>query len=344
MTGAPPAAPSEVPSIARFCTRCGTPNPSGLATCSNCGNSLRMIAPAPPGPPVPPPMLWAGLPGPPPKRATVGTILVDTLTAFGHDVLTYVVVFLWYGAVITAITLALTTLVFGTPSGTAALPASLNPASITPDFLLKFLGLVVAAGALGLVIQSVITASLTYFVVQRCRGTPVSLGQAFSVGAPRFVSVLGASLIPILFLSAILAAALGVLLFGLATLDLGLACGGALLLIALLPVAIYVTIALSLSAPAIMMERKTAIGGLKRSWGLTRGRRLTLFLVLFVLGILIAVIQAAVTIPFLFVSNPYIAAIGGVVATALTGSWTVIMAAVAYHLIVSEQPAAWVWP
>ena len=55
-------------------------------------------------------------------------------------------------------------------------------------------------------------------------------------------------------------------------------------------VAIFVYIACSLYPPAIMMENESAIGGLSRSWAITKGYRLSLFG-----AILIAVILAVIT-------------------------------------------------
>jgi len=320
-------------SIARFCTRCGASNPSGLETCPSCGASLR-LAPATPVPEPPPPAtpLWATLPTPL-KRATFGLILGDTFSVFAKDALTYVLVFLLYGALTTALSLLLQNLVF-----TALLTGAIGPGLTSSGYLLAFVAFTAVTSALNLVIGSIVTASLTHLAVHRYRGTPVAVGDAFAVGARRFVSVMGASLVQGLLLGALLAGGAAVVLYGAVTLNLGLVCGGGVLILVLLPVAVYLTVALSLYAPAIVIEGKTAIGGLRRSWELTRGRRLTLFLVLLVLGIILAAVGAAVTIPFAFVTNPFVSAIGGVIATGITGSWVLIMAAVAYQLIVTEPP------
>jgi hypothetical protein len=92
-----------------------------------------------------------------------------------------------------------------------------------------------------------------------------------------------------------------------------------------------------------MMEGRTAIAGLRRSWELTRQRRGTLFVALLVLGVLGAVVAAVVGVPFALFADPYVTAVGSVLATAITGSWSIILAAVAYQLFAS-QPRAWKVP
>ena len=329
--------------VARFCAKCGTENTGGLDACPNCGSSLQLGAAQSAPPPMPPPSMMPYSPpvplwGPPPptvKRATVGTILGDTLSTFGKDFVVYFGIFLIYGAAITLSTLLATALVFGNPSGSVEVPTAGGP--LVFDALYLYLALLVVIAVVGLVIQSILTATLTVFAVHRHQGTAITIGEAFRRGLPKFISILGASLLPGLLIGVSLAAILGLLLYGALTLNLGLMCGAGVLLLAMIPVTIYVTIALSLYAPPIMMEGKSALGGLSRSWELTRGRRLTLFGVFIVLGLLAFAISLAATIPFVFVANPYLSSIGQIVATAITGSWTAIMAAVAYNLIMSSQ-------
>ena len=283
-----------------------------------------------PAPPPPPPVpLWSTVPSPLPKRATFGQILGDMFSVFAKDVGVYILVFLLYGAVTVGLSLAIQTFLF---------PALIGAGATTEDFVVASIGYGILGGIVNLVIASIVTASITHFAIQRYRGTPVPLGAALSVGLKRFLSVMGASIVQGLLLTALLAVGLAVMVAGLFALNLGLVCGGAVLVLALLPVAIYLTVALSLYAPAIVVEGKTAFGGLARSWELTRGRRLTLFLVLLVLAILIGAIMLGASAPFLFVNDPSLAAIGEVVGTMITGSWSVIVAVVAYHLIVTEPP------
>ncbi len=323
--------------IASFCTRCGAPNPSGTETCSACGASLRLalLAPAP-APPPPPPGLWATAPIPL-KRATVGTILGDTFSVFGKDFATYVLVYLLYGAASTGLSLTLSFVVFG-----SVVPGAPGVAGFSMIVLLLVFAIVI--GVVDLVLASIVTASITHFAVQRYRGTPASLGDAFRVGGGRFLSVLGASLAQGLLLVGILAVGLAVIGVGAMTFDLALVRGGLLLMLALFPIAIYVAVALSLFAPAIVVEGRPAIDGLRRSWALTRGRRLTLFLVLFVLAILVGLISVAASLPFALIPGGIGSEVGSVIATAITGSWFVIMAAVAFHLIVTEPSYSWVPP
>ena len=50
--------------------------------------------------------------------------------------------------------------------------------------------------------------------------------------------------------------------------------------------------------------------------------------------------RAAITVPLALTSNPYISAVGTVISIAITGSWMIVFAAVAYHLILSESASS----
>ena len=342
--------------IARFCVRCGTPNVSASERCANCGNSLTLGAPPPPSGsepsyPRPPPTAWeAQYPPPIQKPATAGNIVGDTLRVYAKDFLAYILVFLLFGAATTGMTLALTAYAFGTPADTPIPPI----ASFSPSALYVFIALAVSIAIVGAVVQSVITAALTFFAVQRFRRAPVSLGKAFEVAVSRFLSVLGASLVTTFILGIGVAVGLGVFLVAAATRNLSLLAAAGIFFLAFLPIALYVFLALSLAAPAIMMEGKRAIEGLRRSWELTRHRRLTLFGAQLVVGLLAAVVGGAISLPVLLsaysnpsgslvIVNPYVSAIATVVATGITGAWGLILAAVAYQLILSEPPMG-AWP
>src|SRR5438552_6138460 len=105
-------------------------------------------------------------------------------------------------------------------------------------------------------------------------------------------------------------------------------------------VALYVTIAMSLYAPAIMIEDTNAIGGLSRSWRLTKRRWWTLFGAFFVAGILVLLITLALTLPVGIFRNTIASMIASSVASALVCAWFLILAAVAYDLLVRQPSAA----
>jgi len=349
-------------SVASFCTRCGYANVQGNMFCPNCGNSLAIAppgagAPAPTGM-IPPPAAPAGPPtaypygapppgypppyyAPPVKRATVSAMIGDTFSVFGKDPLIYVGLFLLYAAVITGLTFLLTFLAFGSPSPTVELQVTATM-QVLMDLLLRYILLALIVSLLGAVIQSIVVATVTYFAVQRQRGTPVPVRQAFNESLPRVISVLIAALLMGLLFAAFVTVPFGLFIAGALTGNLGLVGIGVLLLLVAVVVLIYVYVALSLYAPAIVMEGRGAVDGLRRSWGLTRGRRLTLFGAILVLAILAALITLVISTPFGLAGNTYVAGVGTILATAVTGSWSIIWAAVAYHLILSEpRPSPW---
>src|SRR5437867_1107110 len=105
-------------------------------------------------------------------------------------------------------------------------------------------------------------------------------------------------------------------------------------------VALYVAIAMSLYAPAIMIEDTNAIGGLSRSWRLTKRRWWTLFGAFFVAGLLVALITVALTFPVSFFGNVIASMIVSSVASGIVGAWFLILAAVAYDLLVRQPSVA----
>jgi len=188
---------------------------------------------------------------------------------------------------------------------------------------------------------------MTEYAVRRYRGEPMTVEQALRRGLTRFPSILGANIL------------LGLILFGLVTLPLllilvalleglsgatgtiALLCGGLGLFVGLGVVAIYLYVSLVLYAPAIMMENANAVGGLSRSWRMTRGHRWSLFGAILIASILAGVIGTVISVPLAFASSagdPIVSAFVSVLSSALisafVGSWTVILVAVAYALIV----------
>src|SRR6266566_1548289 len=120
---------------------------------------------------------------------------------------------------------------------------------------------------------------------------------------------------------------------------IALICGlaGALVLGGIL--AIYVSVALSLYAPAIMIEGVGAVDGLKRSWALTKGHRLSLFGASFVVGLLSAVVTGAITFPAGLPGLWLVSLVARALASAIVVPWAVILAAVAYDLILRPFPS-----
>ena len=339
------------------CPACGTANAATNTFCVNCGTRLGSVVPAAPvvppaGPPAaaPPPYVPYPTPypyyAPFPRRATFGDMLSGLFDVWSKNFLPFFVVYLVLGAATGAVAAVVSYAIFGTVvigAGFFGVPATTLP---TVD-----LGLLLLSGAATFVISailvSIVTGSMTEYAVRRYRGEPMTLERAFRRGLERFLSILGAY------------ALLELLIFGLVTLPLllilvalvaglsgasstiALLCGGLILFVVLGVLALFLYIALALYPPAIMMENASAVGGLSRSWQMTRGHRWSLFGAILVTAILVGVISIAISIPLGLVGSAgglivaaFVSVVSSALVSAFVGSWIVILVAVAYDLLV----------
>src|SRR5207247_11197872 len=101
---------------------------------------------------------------------------------------------------------------------------------------------------------------------------------------------------------------------------------------------LFVGFAMCLYAPAIMMENATATSGLMRSWRLTKRHWWSLFGAMFAAGILGGFITLVITIPISLLRSPFATILAAALANGLVGAWSMILAAVAYDLLV-RQPS-----
>ena len=222
---------------------------------------------------------------------------------------------------------------------------------------LKALGDSVAGAGLTSLIsmlgQIITTAMLTMIVSRSVLGRKVTAGDAWRDSSPRLVRMLGLTLlIPAIGL-AIVGAAItpGVLLAvfgpentGAALALLGAVVGGC--------VAVWLTISLSLSSPALMLEKQGVFASIARSYKLVRGSWWRVFGVQLLAVLLAFVISSIVSIPFTVIaqivgggnatglfaatSAPVswsfliVIAIGGVVGTTLTFPLSAGMTALLY--------------
>lgn len=259
----------------------------------------------------------------------------------------FFVVYLALGAVTGALGAVISYAIFRTVTlggGLFGVPTTLP----TADLGLIILSLI-ATFVISAILTSIVTGAMTEYAVRRYRGEPMTLEQALRRGLQRFLSILGANIL------------LGLIILGLVALPfllilaafvvgatsgsgaLALVCGGLVLLVVLGILALFLYISLVLYAPAIMMENASAVGGLSRSWRMTRGHRWSLFGSILVTSILVGIISLAINVPLGLlgsVGGPIVAAFVSVVSSALVsafvGSWIVILVAVAYELIVRQ--------
>ncbi len=325
--------------------------------CVNCGTRLGSVVPAAPvvppaGPPPAAPPLYVPYPtpypyyAPFPRRATFSDMFSGLFDVWTKNFLPFFVVYLALGAATGALGAVVSYALFGTVSpggGFFGVPSTTLP---TVDFGLLVLSLI-ATFAISVILTSIVTGAMTEYAVRRYRGEPMTVEQAFRRGLQRFLSILGANillgllilgLVTLPFLLIILAFVAGV---SGATSAVALLCGGLILLVLLGVLALFLYISLALYTPAIMMENESAVGGLSRSWQMTKGHRWSLFAAILVTGILVIVISGAISFPLGLIGSaggPIVASFASVVSSALVsafvGSWIVILVAVAYDLLV----------
>ncbi len=251
---------------------------------------------------------------------------------FLKDIFVYLGVYLVYAVVTSLVTLAITTLAISLPL------ASVSPFAIPSNIgnlLAAFLVVAVVVAILDAIIGAIVSGMTTYYAVQRYRGSPTTTNMAFGEGVRRVLSIIGAQILIALAAMVLVFIPVFVLIAGAYLGDFVLVGVGLLLLLVLGFLALYLLVGWSLSTPAIMMEGRGAFASLSRSWELTRGHRLSIFAAGFVVLLLAAVVGAILEGIF-GIAGTYSAAVGSLLATAVTGSWIVIMTSVVYQLIISE--------
>jgi len=348
------------------CPACGFANAPTNTFCVNCGTRLTVAAapPAapPPGYPAAAPMPYPGYPPaypypypyaptPLPRRATVGNILGSMFDVWSKNFLNFFVVFLVLSLVIGTIRALLSYAVFGTfEPGSGIVPGSPPAGAPNVDVVTSLL-YAIAVVVIGAIISSIVVPGMTEYAVRRHRGESMTLQQALRRGLDKFLSILGANILLTLIIFGLVLTPLLLILpaaaaeaSGNPSGALALICG---LLIGLIVggfVAIFVYIACSLYPPAIMMENESAIGGLSRSWAITKGYRLSLFGAILIAIILAAIISAAISFPASVVNQPAVSIVAAAIANGIVGAWLVIVAAVAYDLIVRQPTSLFAAP
>ncbi|HEX9339758.1 MAG TPA: hypothetical protein VF992_01090 [Thermoplasmata archaeon] len=292
-----------------------------------------------------PPYAW----GPPMRGSGAGDMLSGTFEVWSKNFVPYFVVYLVLAAISGVIGGALSLAVlnrFGTGTGFVPGTPSEIPSGTT---LLSLLLLAVAGVVASTILSSVVLGGMTEFAVRRFRGESMNVEDAIRRGIQRFLSILGANLLLALIVLALVVVPL-ILLLGLVVGSFGavggptnatltLVCG---LLIALVVggiIALYVSVGMSLYAPVVMMEGVGAVGGLGRSWAITKGHRLSLFGAILAVVLLGAVVATAIAAPAGILRNPAVSLVAAALASAIVAPWGVILAAVAYDLIVRPFPS-----
>jgi len=187
------------------------------------------------------------------------------------------------------------------------------------------------------VLRAFLIGAVAYFGLRRFRGEEVSFGDAFKVGLRRLRQILVGSLILVLITGGLGWAPLYPLIVGISTHDPLLTLVGIAGLAVVLPISIYLGVALALYAPVIMLEPLGAIASLRRSWELTRGRRGSIFGAQFLLGLLSVAVGVPIVLSTAFLQSPYATVAAEAILSGILGSWSVLISAVAYDLIVRPR-------
>ncbi len=312
----------------------------------------------PPGYPpaaAPPPVGPPGAPGympyyaPPARRADFSNIFSGTFDVWirnmGPLFLVYLVVSLVTGSlsVIGSILLLNVPYISGGLGGISfTAPSAVDIAAfVVWEFLTVLIGLLITSAVIG---------GVTDFGVRQFRGERVTIMDSLRRGFERLLSVLGANILVTLITVGVILVPFAVLVAGALTVGanpagIALICGALIALPFLAVLVLYLVIALSLYAPAIMMENKHAVDSLYRSWDLTKGHKWSIFAAGLVVGILAALIGGVVGFVAALSGNAIVEVVVTAIAAGITGSWYTILAAVAYDLIVrSPPPQAWIPP
>ncbi|TLZ85747.1 MAG: hypothetical protein E6K05_00740 [Methanobacteriota archaeon] len=341
-------------SASKACPVCGALNDPTNAYCISCGRPLFATPTASPPPTpypsaippgaVPPIAAYPYLPSPPPRQATVGTILSGMFDVWTKNLKEFFVVF-FVLALVNGLLGALVALaIFGTFGPSTGLFPGGPPVGIPPSALANLVLFAIISVVAGAIVNSIVSGGMTEFAVRRFRGESITLERALRRGLDRFLSILGASLLLTLLLLALVFVPFLLILLPFTggttnpPVAFGAICGGFAVLVIGGLIALYVIVATGLYAPAIMMENANATEGLMRSWRLTKRHWWSLFGALLVAGILGGVITLAVTAPIGFLRSPFANILATALANGLVGAWSVILASVAYDLLV-RQPS-----
>jgi len=319
-----------------FCVWCGTQSPAGVPP----------VPTAPTGPPpVPytlPPAAYTA------QRADFSRIFTTTFSVWSKDPLAYFGVYVVLTLVTSALSALAALLLLGAPyvpAGYGGLGSTSSMASFT---LFPFLARIVVIAVIGLIVGSVVIGGVTDFAVRRHRGESLRVMESLRRGVARFPSILGANLAVTGITVGLVFAPLAIMLAAVYSLAgtppgsippgsaLLTICGSLLLLPILGLVALYLALSLMLNAPAIMMEGLGAVDGLRASWRLTRGHKWSLLGVLIVLGLIIGAVGLAEALILVAYPSPFVEIPVAALVSGISSSWSVVMAAVAYDLILRE--------
>ncbi|XIE78764.1 hypothetical protein AB6O49_12985 [Streptomyces sp. SBR177] len=144
------------------------------------------------------------------------------------------------------------------------------------------------------------SALLTVVMSRAVLGRPITLGEAWRDARPRLLQLLGITFLVIALSAAIMLVGVlpGLLLGGSAGDGLAFV-GGFCAFVAV----VWLTIALSLASPALMLERQGVVKAMKRSMKLVQGSWWRIFGITLLTNVMVAVFSMLVAVPFLILAT-----------------------------------------
>ncbi len=172
-------------------------------------------------------------------------------------------------------------------------------------------------GLVGFVLSSLASAATALLIAERYLGRDLSARESLRRSLPRVGAVIAVSLLlglvlMISVMPSMLSWAAGAGLMAVAAQggatpsggSLGATAGLMLVGVVLLVLPVVVASALAVSLPALIVERVSAGAALSRSWALTKGRRLRVAFVIFVLMVILMVPYIGLALMFGFAASP----------------------------------------
>jgi hypothetical protein len=184
---------------------------------------------------------------------------------------------------------------------------------------------ILAVAVLALIANAVLTGLLSAVIGRGILGHQVSLAQAWRAG--RAGSVIGTSLLLFLLISIAVPAPFAVIVVVLVlahVVPVAVAVG-VIGLITWIVLGALLAIRLSLSLPAVVLERVPPLAAIRRSWQLTRGSYWRLFGILALTGLVVVVAGYVLTIPFIAIEIVVLGASGGFLAASASTSVAVLV-------------------
>lgn len=283
-----------------------------------------------------------------PRRANATGLLSGTFDVWVKNFGSFFLVYLVLALVTGGLSLAGSYLILGIPYVSGGTFSVTVPSTA---HLVAYVVYQIFVAIVSWVFTSMVLGGVVDLSVRSYRGENVRLKDSLSRGLQRVLSIMGANLLVtvitvgviLLWVVVLILGAFSLVATGGAAGGIAAVCGALVALPFVMILVVYLVIALSLYAPAVMMEGAHAVDSLGRSWNLTRGHKWSIFGAGLVLGILLVILTAIIDGVGVVTGNALIQLVTTALGTAITGAWFAILTSVAYELI-TKQPQPSVWP